>query len=253
MLIKRLLVIVGPLILALILRYSFLDLRFIIVPFILALFLFILILKNFIKEKFWSKDFLYLSVLPILLYVTTFSFLTIISSSLLRNIVIIVFALFIVSYLEVIFTFFYRPGIYKAFSLENLAGVFAIMIFFLLALNLNAYIIFLNLNLWLLSLILIITTSLILAQLLWINKIKSRLKYVYLLVINVIIVEFFWSLTYLPTNFYVNAIILSVIFYFVWGIFKNKLTNTLNKKLILHYLLISSILLILIIITSPWT
>lgn len=252
MIAKRLLVLLGPLLIFLILELSFYNIKLLyFLPFI-GLLILLAILKYLIKEPWLSKDYFYLSILPILLFICTISLLLLLGLTLLKHLAIILFVLLLALYLENIFLFYHRPLHYQSYSLENLAAIFNLIIFFLLAINLNAFSIFLSLPLWLLSLILIITISLLLLQSFWINKLKNKFCYIYLIIINIVILEFFWALTFLPTNFYVNSIILTIIFYLIWGILKAKLNEHLEKKIIWRYLFISSILLLIIIITSRW-
>ena len=87
----------------------------------------------------------------------------------------------------------------------------------------------------------------------WLNQIKNRYKIVYLIIANIIILEFFWALSFLPNNFYVNGIILTIIFYIIWGILRIKLLEQINNKIVWRYLIIGFVLLLFTIITSPWT
>jgi hypothetical protein len=252
MILKRILVFLGPLLIAIILELSFYNLKLLyVLPFIGILGL-LLILKYLIKEKLFSQEYFYLSLLPFLLFICTISLLLLISFVFLKHLIIILFALLLILYLENIFLYYYQPLNYQLYALENLAAIFNLIIFFLLAIILNAFYTFLNLPLWLLSIILIIALSLLISQSFWINKLKNEFCYVYLLIIDIIILEFFWALTFLPTNFYVSSIILTIIFYLIWGILKAKLNEQLAKPIIWRYLLISTILLLIIIITSQW-
>jgi uncharacterized membrane protein len=112
--------------------------------------------------------------------------------------------------------------------------------------------VFLNFQIWLLSLILVAFLSLLILQSFWANKLKTKIRFIYLLILNIIILEIFWGLFFLPTNFYVNSLILTIFFYFSWGIFKSKLKEKLDKRSLQRYLIISIILLLLAIMTSSW-
>ncbi len=249
---KRISVFFCPLLTFLGLELLFYNIKLIYILLIVVSIVLIVFLKFLIDGKFISQEFWWLAILPLLLFYDTVSFLFLIGSDFIRHIVIVIFVLILMLYLENIFLYFHRPIKYKPFSLENLSAFLIILVFFLTAINLNAFYIFLSLPLWLISLILLTITCLLLCQAFWINKIKNNFKFVYLIIINIIILELFWALAFLPTNFYVNGIILTILFYFIWGIFKIKLVSKLEKKNIWRYLIISSILLILVIITSPW-
>jgi hypothetical protein len=101
-------------------------------------------------------------------------------------------------------------------------------------------------------LILIAILSIMLWQLWWILKIKDKLKLLYLIAIIIIVLEFFWALSFLPSNFYILTIILTVIYYFLIGILRAKMSGELDKKIFMRYALISGILILMILITSRW-
>lgn len=253
MLLRRISALIIPLLILLLIELSFWNIYKLFFLLAVGLLILLIDLKVLIKERFFSKNFLSLALLPVLAYVFTVGFLLLPIQEILRHLISGLFAFLLILYLSDIFFFYWHSAAYRPQSLENLSAVFNLIIFFLLAINLNTLNIFLNLPLWQLSLILMATIVLLLWQSFWSNRLLSKLKYVYLVVINVVIVEFFWALTFLPNNYYVNSIILTIIFYFIWGIFKFKLKDQFDKKLVWHYLIISSILLLLIIFTSSWT
>ncbi len=249
---KRISVLICPILISLVLELLFYNINLIYIVLSVGLFLLLFFLKILIKEKFFSRTFFYLALLPVLLFYANVGLLLMLSSSLLKHVFVVFFALLLILYLENIFIFFYRPYNYQPYALENLSAFFNLLIFFFLIINLNAFNVFLNLPVWLLSIILILVTSLILSQSFWINKIRLNIKFAYLLIINIIILEFFWALAFLPTNFYVNAIILTIALYLIWGLLKAKLNEQLSKKIILRYVFISTILLFIVIITASW-
>jgi len=142
---------------------------------------------------------------------------------------------------------------YQPFSFENLSAFFNLIIFVLTVIDLTAFNVFLNLPIWLLSLLFLLMLTVLLDQALWVNKINNNLKYIYLLIVDLIILEVYWAMSFLPSNFYANSIIISLVFYLTWGIFKAKLTDRLTKKILLSYVAISLTLLFIIVITSHWT
>jgi len=253
MFLKRISVFICPLLIFFGLELLFYNLKTIYYLPILLSALLLFFLKFLIKEKIYSRDFIYLSILPFLLFYSTLGFLFLLGSDIFRHVVIVILTLILIIYLENIFSFFHRPALYQPFSLENLTALLNLLIFFLATIDLNALATFLNLPIWLLSIILIAVTSLLLYQMFWINKIKAGRKTIFLLIINIVILESFWAFAFLPASFYVSSIILTIIYYLLSGLFKAKLSAKLDKKNILWYLIISLILLLIIIITSSWT
>ena len=78
--------------------------------------------KFLINEKFFSQEFLWLVILPLLFFYATASFLFLIGTNFLRHLVIIIFVLILMIYLENVFLFFHRRLKYQPFSLENLSA-----------------------------------------------------------------------------------------------------------------------------------
>lgn len=256
MLFKRFSVLLTPILILLgleLLFYFQQNIKMIVIIWLLLLVLLVLTLKFLIKERFYQPQFWTLSLLPILLFICSSSYLLVLGWGLMRHLVIVLLAMILAAYLENLFMFYYYPQGYKKDSLENLSVFFNILIFFLLILNLNAVNIFLNPPFWTLSLILVAVLSLLLWQYFRIIKLSSNLRTVYLLVVNLLVLEFFWAMSFLPSNLYVHSIILTIIYYFIFNSLRMKLTESFDKKSFWRYLIISLILLIIIIITSRWS
>lgn len=215
-------------------------------------FILLVSLKLIVKEKITTKTFWGLAVLPLLLYLAVCNFILILSPGILRHIVAVFFALACYAYFENLFLFYFNRISYQVNSLENTATFYNLMIFFLVVLNLNAINSLLNYYLWALILLLLGITFLILIQLFWILKINMPIRWVYILVILVIVMEFFWAISFLPINFYVAAMILTIIYYFILGTLRAKIVQELDKKILLRYIIISILLIIIILLTSHW-
>lgn len=252
---KRLLTILSPLIIAVGLELLFfINLDAWRVSILLAALFLVLFfsLKMLIAEKISSRNFWSLAVLPLFFYLLTANYILILSNGYFRHIVVILFLITLYFYLENLFLFYFQRAYYQINSLEN-AGLFLnILLFFLLAVDLNALSVLLNPPLWLLSLCLIVILFIILSQLFWILKINDKLKYAYILILTLLMLEFFWALSFLPSNFYALAIILTIIYYFSFGIIRSKLANELSRQILIRYLTISLILILIIIFSSHW-
>jgi len=252
MLIKRLLVYFCPFLIFLGLELIFYQIKLIPVCLIFIFLVLITCLKVLIKEKLFSLNFFYLSILPFLLIFLAIGWLFILNEIWLRQFIILILIFILGLYLENIFLFFYNSALYQIESLENFSTFLSLLIFFLLSINLNTLNVFLNFQLWLLSLILVAISTLLILQSFWANRLKGKMQFIYLLILNIIVLEIFWGLFFLPTNFYVNSLILTIFFYFCWGVFKAKLKDKLDKKSLQRYFIISTILLLLTILTSSW-
>ncbi|OGY42249.1 MAG: hypothetical protein A2Y82_00515 [Candidatus Buchananbacteria bacterium RBG_13_36_9] len=256
MLFKRLLVFICPLILLIGLEILFIfvnNIKAIVLVLAILLLCLLITLKYLIDEKFFSLRFWGVAILPILFYCFTTSYLLLLGTGLLKDLVIIFFCIILAAYFESIFLYFYRSLLNDKYSLENFSLFLNILNFFLITLNLNALSIFLSLPFWLLSICLVLAICLLLIQAFWFIEIKSNYKIIYSFIIGIIILELFWALSFLPADFYVSSVILTILYYFIFGVLKTKLLGNLNKKILLTYSVISIILLIIIIFTSTWT
>jgi hypothetical protein len=252
MLFRRLLVIICPALLFLGLEFLFANISLVTIIIPVLLLIILISLKLLIKSRFFSRDFWEFFILPFLFFITLTSVLFIVDSIWLRHALIIIFAFIFGLYLENIFIFFFRPAQYQADSFENFSAFLNLIVFFLTAINLNAFGIFLNAPLWLVSLILIIVSTLLIFQSFWANQVRSKLKLLYLVILNLMILEFFWCINFLPGNFYVNSTILTILFYFTWEIFREKLMDKFETKSVWRFAIISLTLILLIVITSQW-
>jgi hypothetical protein len=252
MLFRRLLTAICPILLFIALELAFyrIQLIYFLAPF--SLIILIATLRVLNKGKFFSREFWEFFILPFLFFIALTSVLFIVSSDFLRHALILAFALILFLYLENVFLFFWQPMQYQPFSFENFSTFLNLLIFFLMAINLNAFNIFLNAPFWLTSLTLIAISSLLVLQSFWASKIKNKFRIIYLLILNLIILEFFWCINFLPANFYVNSAILAMLYYFVWEIFRARLSGRLEVKFIWRYALLVFMLICLVVLTSRW-
>lgn len=252
MLYKKFFVVLCPILLFLgleLLLFRIKWLYFIIPP----LFLLILFsIKFIVRIRLFSRDFFGYAVPLFLLFLSSIAVLFITSSGLVRQALVVVFCLIAGMYLESIFTYFYNSEHYQFSTFENFSVFLNFVIFFLTVIALNAFGVFLNFPLYFPSLILIIITALLMLQSFWVYKIKSGLKFIYLLILSLIILELYWSINFLPANFYVNSAILTIFYFFLWEIFIAKLNSRLEGKLVWKSAIMIFILLLLIIFTSRW-
>lgn len=253
MLIKRISVYIFPVLLFLGLELVFYFIDYIYLSAAVLTILFFIYLKYLIDDKVISPDFAGLSVLPILFYAAVISFLIIIDSVDLKHYVIAFFSFIMMIYFDMTFFYYYAPWKYKPNALENISSVINLLTFFLIAITLYAVSTLLYLPSYLLAISLFVIVYLLLNQYFWINKISLNYKFVCILIMTIIIAEFFLVLSFLPMNFYVISILLTILYYFITGIYKAKLLQKLNNKMIWRYLTISVVMLLIIIFTSQWT
>jgi hypothetical protein len=252
LLFRKILVFLCPLAIVLGLELLFVNKQLLYWVIVTVTLLFLLTLKFLIKEKFFSRDFFFMSLLCLLSFYYSLGLLFLISSSIVRQVIVVAFFLLIVFYLDNLFLFYYRPQQYQPNTLEKIGAFINLLIFFLMAINLNAFSVFLNLPMWILLIVLILTATFLLYQNFWLYKIKDKFRIIYTFISIVIFVEFFWAIFFLPTDFYINGIILTIIYYLLSGLMLAQLNKKLEKNLILRYVILSSALSAFVLITANW-
>ncbi|MFZ5364963.1 MAG: hypothetical protein ACOZBH_02050 [Patescibacteria group bacterium] len=155
-------------------------------------------------------------------------------------------------FLENIFIYIYQHEKYQTNSLENVSNYLNLAAMFLFSSSLFGFSIFLNIALWQLSLISFVFTFALTFQTIWINKINIRSAPLHIFVICLILFELFWAVSFLPTAFYVNGLIIAISFYFINNLMRLHLLNSLNKKIIRRYLILCGLTIFFVLLTAQW-
>lgn len=221
----------------------FFFISFIFLIFISCLFFFILLGKEI--KNFWP-----FVVNFILLISGTIFFLIFIRNQSLKIIFIFFLSIFFLFLLEIIFRFIYEPRKYPVYSLENISFLFLLINSFLFFSFFFALRTFFNFSIIysLIFLFFIICWNLYFLF----RLIKIPLERIYFLFVSLIILELFYSFIFLPTAFYVNGLILTILLFLIVNlIIKNK-ENLLTAEIIKKYLFFTSLALILTLLLAKW-
>jgi|GEM_PF-1772819 len=164
---------------------------------------------------------------------------------------VFLFSLFCYIFLITIFRFLYLPRKYPPYALENISfslGFLTLAISYAVCFALINFLIFPKT--WLL-LIIFLVSFLGFSFIFWLLKIKNDRKS--FLIISLILTQVFYSLTFLPTSFYINGIILIVFALAAISIFirKNKDGILMTQVIKKHIFLVGAVL-ILILILAKW-
>lgn len=209
-----------------------------------ALIFLILILEKEIKN-FWPF------LISLLLFIYNFILFLIFT----RNQILKIFFLFFFTFLswfifEIIFRFLYLPRKYPVYSLENISWILSFIISFLFFSNLFAFVTLLNFSI-VNSLILVFFITLGITWLIF-RQIKIPLAKTSLFVVSLVVMELFYSFTFLPTAFYINGFLLMTLFYLMVSLIKKNKEGELTARTIKKHIFLASLLLILIFILAKW-
>lgn len=189
---------------------------------------------------------------PLYLVAGEVLFLMVLEGHWFRRIVAVLFALLLVVALEDLYLAFHEPERHHAYAPVNIATYMGLVAYFLFAASLFWMMLFFNLPLWLGALILAGLSALLTYQaLLSIGRLSLR-GWPYVLVMPLVSVELFWVVSFLPTSVYVGAFVLTAAHYAALGTCRNYLLGSLNRRIIIRYLVTGIGLLAIVLMTAKW-
>jgi len=250
---KRFIPIITPLLVFLTLEFFYLKPDFI--------YFFILALLIIISAGTWriigkglvtlEARWFYL-LTPLSFIVSGLLFILFIENFFAKHLLTLALSLFWGIFLENIYTYIYRHEKYQINSLENISNYLNLSSVFFLNSSLFGFFIFLNTPLWQLSLISLFASLVLTFQIIWVNKIKPSVALLHLVVICLVLFETFWTVSFLPTAYFVNGLIVTIIFYFLNNIMRLRLTGRLSKMLVRRYIILCGLIMIVLLVTAKW-
>ncbi len=205
--------------------------------------------KHSQDNKKWLFNFL---IFPVLFQISLLCYSLITSSYFFVHLLFFINFLLLYFYLRYCFLFFLCPQLYQKGSIENISSFGNFFLFFLLASSLYGFESFLNISVWILSLIMLVIIFFVIYQVFWANYINIIKYFLYICLFCLILIELFWSLLFLPFNYNVLGAILAFCYYVLIGIGRHYLLHRLNRQLIKLYLLVGFLSIFIIILTTRW-
>ena len=220
---------------------------------LLALGLIVVGTKFVTRASAISTEFLKVLIAPLLLFVSGAAFTLFLDNGTARVISLVAVCAFLAVFFENVFRYYYAPRAYQPYALEHLSNSLNTIIAFLAGSSLYALMTLLSVKVWMLSAFAVLVFTLLVVQSRWTHGIETNASLSYIIVFDILILEVFWAIAFLPVNFYVHAFMLALAHYSLWGIFQAKLKGTLDRSLVFRYSAVSILLLFMVIATSPWT
>jgi len=153
-----------------------------------------------VSVDFWSQ-----LVSPAVFFVSSILFLLFLEGEFLQHVFIAIFSFALVLYLHNFWLFYRRPEKYHAFMLENFSWYLLSTSVFLLSATLYGLIIFVNFKWYAAILTLMGFTGLASYKLWWVEKLNWKYFWLPFLLMQVIVIEVFFSLLSLPLGYYILA------------------------------------------------
>lgn len=161
-------------------------------------------------------------------------------------------AIFIYLYLRFSYFFFLKPYIFKEADFKNLSlGGNYLTSFFLFS-SLYGLPLFLSINFWFFLPFIFLLVFLLTAQSLWLEKVEIKKNAFYILIICLIFMEIYWALAFLPLNYSVCGLLLSLVFFIIINLTKFNLLGNLSKEIIRNYLIFSIGAILVVLLTARW-
>ena len=203
--------------------------------------------KSQVDKRWWN----YL-ILPAVMSTAVMAYSVFLSSKFIIQLLFFFNLVFLYFYLRHIYYYLLSPSAYEIYSIENISSYVSWLSFFLLSATIFGLQSFLNLPIFSLVLIMLAVAALIVYQIIWANKIELKKGLPYLLISCFILVELYWSISFLPFNYNISGLALAICFYVVMGLVKNQLLDKLDSTKVKMYLILGSVSLFLVLFTAKW-
>ncbi len=153
---------------------------------------------------------------------------------------------------EHLFRFIHTPSLYQPYALEHTSLVLHIASIYFLSTTFFGLQTFLQTPVWLLALFFFLVATALTYETLWVSKIRDASALKVALILGLVFTEFFVSFSLLPTSFFVNAAVTSVLFYTIIGMMRASLLQKLSRGVLRRYLLVGCVLSLLLLLTAQW-
>ncbi|MFH1838181.1 MAG: hypothetical protein ABH808_01640 [Candidatus Kuenenbacteria bacterium] len=231
---------------------------------ILVLLIIFFSLAKLYSWKLKSKNFWYFLITPFLFFISSILFFIFLEGHFFLKCIII--SLFVVLQWFIyknIFFLLKKPEKYQPNTIRNIFNFINLISIFFFANGFYALIIFIGIPVWLLTSILFLIVFLYLFQFFWINKIPEKKALFFALILGLVFIEIFFIISFLPTSFYVNGLILTLIYFNIKNISKKYFLNSIKlkddqpptkiiKREVIQYLIINILILALILGTAQY-
>lgn len=222
--------------------------------FIIPVSLILIILELWLvtTERFFSKEFWMYIITPFFFMLAIFGMISLLESSVIQQALILGGALLYWLYLGNVAIYHFDFQNYHTSAIENVSSYMNLISLFCLTIVAYAAEALLNTSLAIMGVMMIFFVVLILLQSIWAAHIDSQKRLLYVLTMAIIMIESFWVVAYLPSNFYLQGFLLTVTYYGVWGLLKSNLLGIFSKRLLIRYLGLCGLAVIAVIITAQW-
>lgn len=208
--------------------------------------------KTIIGKASFGETLLFL-LTPLFLGLSQFLFVLFLEGWLLRHIIAVVPSIILGVFLENTFLRYHNREKYLEYSMGNILSFLNIVILYMFSAVFFGFIVYIEFEIWMATFLVTIILFCLTFQVMHLQGVALSKSWTYIFILSLVCAEFFWVINFLPSSIYVNAIILTIIYYSMIGISKNFLLGILNRSIVLRYLGISAICLLIVFFTAKWS
>jgi hypothetical protein len=204
------------------------------------------------RGSIYYKNFLYYSILPLCLIISSSVYGILVSNFIFRQILILLIAVLNYISLRSLYFYFDKSEMYKAYLMNNFFSYAGFLIIFFSSSAIFGLVSYMNIEIWPLLFLLTFVVGLVLFQYYLIYEINKKRSFPFILLVCLSLLEISWAVSFLPLNYTVAGLTISVFYYMASGLTKYFLQENLNRSIIKFYLLFGSISIFILLLTSRW-
>ncbi len=194
----------------------------------------------------------HVAITPVLFVVSSIAFMLFVEADWLMIVLALVTAIFTFFFAEHLFKFIHLPSLYQPYALEHTSLVLHVASMFFLSTAFYGLQTFLRMPIWLLATVFLMFSGLMVYETLWVSKIRDAKAVRVALIGGLMFTELFVVLSFLPTSFYVNAAISTLVFYSFLGVMRASFLQRLSKDILKRYVILGLILIVALLATAKW-
>ena len=217
-----------------------------------ALIIVFLSLAQLLNWRIFSKQFLGFFVLPFLLQGSLASWLVFIDQDWLKTVVMILAIFGYAMYIESCFNYFHHTKAYQPYALANVSSYLGVLTVWLYFSAVSALSIFFQTPRYVLLVFIFIFLVILLLQSMWIENIRLLPNICFFLVLIFVLLQFYWTVLYLPIGWLVTGLVMATLYYFFVNLGKYHLLQSLDSKMVFRYVLVSVLALSGVLATAQW-
>ena len=155
-------------------------------------------------------------------------------------------------YLRHLYNFLFQIAHYIPLALEGYSSYLNIISFLFLSISVYGLINFLNIKLYYLALVIVLAAFVLSYQFFWINKIDEQHNLFASVLMSILTVEFFWSMSFFPISHFVVGLSLAITYYIIINLTLLHFLEKLDKRLVKIYIAIGVFCLLAILLSAKW-